>query len=135
MEQSQSEGLTGVLDAAKPMMDSMPVATLVADTDYNVVYANPAAVKLMDSLIPDVDRWKLESGAQALGKNALNFHMDPEHVKQVVEKVMPTEEGGHHSVQKVGPATFHYHLNAMRGSGGDVLGYIVQWDDLTEIVK
>jgi len=104
---------------------------MVTDTDYNIIYLNETAQKLMrDSQsdfrkdLPDFDTDKL------MGANIDSFHKNPAHQRGKLDKLT----GSYDSQIVIGGRTMKITANPMIDDNGERVGTVVEWLDRTQEV-
>ncbi len=120
--------LRGQLSKAQAVSENSPINILLADTDLNITYANPASVeqlKPLQHLLPcRVD--------DIIGQNIDIFHKDPAHQRRVLSnpKNLP-----HRAIIALGEESLDLLVSAMYDDDGEYLGPMVTWEVVTEKLK
>lgn len=114
-------------------IDSTSTGLMIADQDFNVIYINPANLKVLRdqqheirSRLPnfDVD--------QVLGKNIDVFHQNPAHQRRMLSSLTEPFQ----TELTLGEARFKLNANIIRDDNdGSILGYVVEWADQTAEVN
>ncbi len=107
------------------MVENAPINIMLADRDFNIVYANPATVenlKPLEHLLPI----KLE---QLVGTNIDVFHKNPSHQRSLLSnpKNLP-----HQAVIEVGDQKLDLLASAIYDTNGEYMGPMVTWANITE---
>ncbi len=119
-----------LLDEAKPLaaiLDSMQARILVADTKFNIVYANPFALETLYLLEEELYKAFGVKVADILNGSIHRFHKDP----GKVERTLGNLSGLPRDVTfSFGPVTIATQISAVQRNG-DLLGYAVIFEDVT----
>jgi methyl-accepting chemotaxis protein len=112
----------------KQGLDVVATNVMVADADLNVVYVNQS-IKLMlaeaeADIRKDLPAFK---AATVVGTNIDSFHKNPAYQRGLLARLSTT----HTTRLPIGGRTFSLILNPINGEGGERLGYVVEWKDLT----
>ncbi len=123
----QSDGDRAAFDgaASRALADNAPVNILAADTDLNIIYANAASLKALQTLehlLPCRAR-------DIVGQNIDIFHKDPSHQRGILrnDKNLP-----HRAVIELGEEKLDLLVTATYADNGDYLGPMVTWELATE---
>ena len=108
--------------------DSSSACLMIADAEFNIVYANAAYHKLAkvhnDSMKSSVPGFELES---VVGSNIDIFHKKPE-----MQRKMLSELRKDHSAElELGSAVFGLTISPIDTPTGSRMGYVVEWKDVT----
>jgi len=120
--------LRGELSKAQAVSENSPINIILADTDLNITYANPASVeqlKALEHLLPcRVD--------EIVGQSVDIFHKDPAHQRSILSnpKNLP-----HRANIALGEETLDLLVSAMYDDEGEYLGPMVTWEVVTEKLK
>ncbi|MBH25940.1 MAG: hypothetical protein CMH57_16150 [Myxococcales bacterium] len=117
----------------RDLFESLPTNVLVADTHLTIVYANSSSLKTMRKLEHAFrEAFNIRSLDEIVGSSIHRFHRDPRHVERILHS---TTMLPHEASFSFGGATLKTRINSVTNERGDVLGYVVHWDDVTEQVK
>ena len=112
----------------KTALDCVNTNVMVADKNYNIIYANAAVVEMFQEaesdlreMLPDFDATDL------LGRSIDIFHKHPDHQRRLLDNLRDTYE----SQVTVGERTFRIVANPVVDTHGERLGVAVEWEDLT----
>ncbi|WP_353851347.1 methyl-accepting chemotaxis protein [Aquitalea sp.] len=109
-------------------LDHAATNMMIADTDFNVVYANQSVVNMFAQAESDIRRDLPQFSAhKLLGSNIDQFHRNPGHQRGLMQQL----RNPHHGTIHVGGRTFNLILTPINGSSGNRLGYGVEWIDRT----
>ena len=102
---------------------------MVADNDLTIRYMNDSVMDMMreaaDDLKTDLPNFNLE---KLVGSNVDVFHKNPGHQRGMVSALKDTYK----TQILVGGHTFNLVANPIFGDGGERLGTVVEWNDITE---
>lgn len=131
-ERNQRDAI--VLAENTRIRQALDVATtnvMVADGDYNIVYANEALkgmLKVAESdLRKDLPRF---DSARVIGSNIDEFHKNPAHQRGMLDRLSST----HVTRLTIGGRRFDLTVNPIRDQRGERLGMVVEWKDMTEVL-
>ncbi len=108
-------------------LDNVATATMIADANLEIIYANEAAKTLMSNAESDLrkDLPRFEA-AKVIGSNIDVFHKDPSHQRGILTNMESTIA----SEFKVGGRTLGVVANPIT-TDGERLGTVVEWSDRT----
>ncbi|WP_199104202.1 methyl-accepting chemotaxis protein [Aquitalea sp. ASV11] len=109
-------------------LDYAATNMMIADAEFNVVYANQSVVNMFALAESDI-RHDLPqfSARNLLGSNIDQFHRNPGHQRGLMQQL----RGSHNGTIHIGGRTFNLILTPINGAGGKRLGYGVEWIDRT----
>ncbi|MEZ6129445.1 MAG: methyl-accepting chemotaxis protein [Planctomycetaceae bacterium] len=110
------------------LVENTTVRLIVADRDLNLMYMNPASIETLRELqhllpIP-VD--------EMLGRSIDMFHKDPLHPRRILSS---PDNLPHRAQIQLGDEVLDLNVVAMRGSDGEYLGPMINWEVITEQVR
>ncbi|WP_161973629.1 methyl-accepting chemotaxis protein [Hwanghaeella grinnelliae] len=110
-------------------LDNCNANVMVADNDMNIVYMNTTMVQMMKNAEADLkkDLPALDTNS-LLGQNVDVFHKNPAHQRGIIKGLTQTLA----TTIKVGGRTFDLIASPIISDGGDRLGTVVEWSDITE---
>lgn len=119
--------------ARKPdysVYDVLSANIMIADTDYDIVYANPAVLDMLLSaevdIKKDLPRFSVNT---VVGTSMDDFHVNPSHQRGVLDKLSSTYK----TKALIGGRTFELVASPMFNEQSQRSGTIVEWFDLTEL--
>lgn len=113
----------------KTALDNVSTNVMMADNDLNVVYMNKSIIKMFSKSEGDIQTQLRNFSLKSLmGSNIDSFHKDPSHQR----KLLSTFTGEYKSSIKIGNREFDLIANPIMTSGGQRLGSVVEWADVTE---
>ncbi|MDG9666105.1 methyl-accepting chemotaxis protein [Hahella sp. CR1] len=116
----------------KQAIETTSTALMVADENFNIVYANPAVKKVLKDAevqikkkLPNFNADKLE------GVCIDSFHRDPSHQHRLLRGLRQPYDAN----LQLGDAHFDLKAGTIRNEAGEILGFVVEWRDMTEQVN
>ncbi|MEQ8763292.1 MAG: methyl-accepting chemotaxis protein [Planctomycetota bacterium] len=111
-------------------VSGLETCLMMADTDGQIIYANPAVIQMMKRREPELR--KIFSGFSAdklIGQSYDIFHQDPSHQRGLLKAIdkLPAQA----EIQVAG-LEFKVNATAILDSEGNWLGNAVEWGDITE---
>ncbi|MBI5926032.1 MAG: PAS domain-containing protein [Aquabacterium sp.] len=112
-------------------LDVAATNMMVADADYNIIYANASLNEMLKVAEADIrkDLPRFDS-SRLLGTNIDEFHKNPAHQRGLLDRLNQT----HNTRLTVGGRRFDLILNPIKGEDGKRLGVVVEWKDMTDIL-
>ncbi|PXX38015.1 methyl-accepting chemotaxis protein [Aquitalea magnusonii] len=109
-------------------LDNAATNMMIADANFNVVYANQSVINMFAQAESDIRRDLPQFTARSLlGSNIDQFHRNPAHQRGLMQQL----RNPHQSTIHVGGRTFQLILTPINGRSGERLGYGVEWIDRT----
>ena len=109
-------------------LDALRANVMIADSELNITYMNPAAVNLMrdaeDELKAELPRFSV---ANLIGSNIDIFHKNPGHQR----KMLAALEKPHNATIRVGTRVFDLLVSPLFDKGQRI-GFVVEWSDAKE---
>ena len=114
---------------AKSTLDAATANFVIADADYNIVYANKAFVELVRSRETEIRKDLPNLDAKTLiGSNIDLFHKNPSHQRSLLDGL----RAPHHGRVEVAGLTFDLIVTPVFDGDGARIGTSVQWTDITQ---
>ncbi|PLY14193.1 MAG: hypothetical protein C0631_12050 [Sedimenticola sp.] len=108
----------------KTALDSVSTNVIMTDTDYNIIYLNPAVQEMFynaeQAIRQDLPNFKAK---ELIGANIDVFHKNPSHQRKMLDGMKSLM----HSEFKVGGLTLSITANPVRDAQGNRLGTVVEW--------
>ncbi len=119
----------GFLEAA---FSSLQTNVFVADAKLNIIYMNDLALTTLRGLESHIQDAFGVSIDEILGGSIHRFHRDSHKVERILHnpKALP-----HEAAFTFGPVTLQTRINGIYNTKQEVLGYIVNWDDISYRLK
>ena len=116
-------------DALKAALQDVRANVMVANADFEIVFVNDRSVATLKQIEPEVQKVFGVQVADMLGGSIHRFHRDPGRIEAILRNPAALP---HEAEFAFGNVTLKTSINAVRGKGGTVLGYVVNWDDVSE---
>jgi methyl-accepting chemotaxis protein len=125
----EATALTGTLEGIKALVEALQTNVFVADNDLNLIYMNGRAEQTLRQIEPEMDKAFGVRVGDLLGGSIHRFHRDPRHVERVLRdpRSLP-----HHAEFQFGDITLRTDINAVTAASGEALGYVVNWENVSE---
>ena len=109
-------------------LDVTATNVMVADSDYNIVYANQSLAAMLADAEADLRKELPAFNAKTvLGTNIDVFHKNPAYQRGMLNKL----NGTHKTRLEIGPRKFDLIVNPVNDAGGVRIGTVVEWKDAT----
>jgi len=119
------------VEGMRASLDAVRANVLVADLDFNIVYANGAALETLQKIEPEIQSAFGVSLDEILGGSIHRFHKDAKRV----ERILANPSALPHDTQfTFGTVTLKATINGVQGAAGTI-GYVVNWEDVTQRMK
>jgi methyl-accepting chemotaxis protein len=116
------------LQIAASALESLQANVLVANTDFEIVYINSSAKKTLGKIANEVQGAFGVDVEHIVGMSIHAFHRNA----RSVEKILTTPAALPHQTEfTFGNVVLEARINSIQGSAGEVLGYVVAWEDAT----
>ena len=117
--------------AADRIIDAAQANLLLVDLALNVVHINPQAMHTLRRLGPELQRAFGVRPEEILGGSIHRFHKDPGRIERILR-----DPGFRPQDAQVtfGSVTLGGHLNRITGPAGEVVGYVVVLNDVSDMV-
>lgn len=112
----------------KSMMDNAPTNVMMADTDLNIIYVNPASEKTLGKLA----EYLPVPVEKVVGSNVDIFHKNPQYQRQILSNPANLPVRTH---IQIGPEIADLMVSAIYDDAGTYLGPMVTWEVITEKVE
>lgn len=107
-------------------------AMVMADADMNITSANPAFAALLRSQLENFrTRFPAMDPDNLIGTSVDMFHANPGATRDRLTSI----SFPHEARVQIGDATFQLRINAVQGDEGTIDGFVVEWQDVTELSK
>lgn len=113
-------------------LDGAQSAVMVADAQFEIIYVNPSAYKIFkqgeQDFRKDLPGFDVE---KVVGQSIDVFHKNPHHQRQLLENLT----GSFKSEVLIGGRNMTVKANAVFNDSGDRVGYVIEWEDNTNMIK
>jgi len=112
----------------KVALDNCRTNVMVADADYNVVYANDTMIEMLKNNERDL-KTDLPSfdTASLIGTNIDTFHKIPAHQRKILDALTSSTE----TSLEIGGLNFELIVTPITNTNGERVGTVVEWEDVT----
>jgi methyl-accepting chemotaxis protein len=112
----------------KAMLETLPLAVLVANKDFDIIYANQAsrdALRRLQNVLPI-------NADSIVGRNIDVFHKNPAHQRLLMSdrRNLP-----HKARISIGNEWLDLHVSALDREIGGAAGYLLSWSIVTDLVR
>jgi methyl-accepting chemotaxis protein len=114
------------------ILNSVQANVFIANRDYKLVFINPKAEKTLKSIENDIFEAFNIRVRDFIGGSIHRFHRDPDQVERILKNPAALL---HEAVFEFGDIHLNSSINGIAGSEGDIIGYIVNWEIISENVK
>ncbi|MGD1876673.1 MAG: PAS domain-containing protein [Kiloniellaceae bacterium] len=109
-------------------LDVLEARVMIADADYNIIYANPAVTGLLKDAEPDLKKELPDFDADGLvGTSIATFHKNPAHQRGMLEKLSSSVR----TTIRVAVHQFDLMSSPLTAPQGKRIGTVVEWADAT----
>jgi methyl-accepting chemotaxis protein len=113
-------------------MNSAQANLLFADTNFTLVHANDKSVETLQSLSADIQKEFRVRVDEIVGGSIHRFHKDPGRIERILQNPASLPHTGEFSF---GDITLAANVNAIYDSKRQVIGYVVNWENVSEKKK
>ncbi|NOY30178.1 MAG: PAS domain-containing protein [Planctomycetes bacterium] len=126
--QSELESIRAELVLSQAMNENSPINILLANTDLEIIYVNPASEKTLKS----IEHLLPVKASEIHGQSIDIFHRDPSHQRRLLsdDKNLP-----HRAVISVGDEKLDLLVSAIYDAEGTYLGPMVTWEIVTKKIE
>src|SRR5262249_3910848 len=110
-------------------LESVQTNLFLADPQFTIVYANKRALDTLRGMAGEIRKAFGVEVEQIVGGSIHRFHKSKENVERILRNPAALP---HKADFTFGAVTLQTRINAIHGTGQEVLGYIVNWEDVTE---
>ncbi|MCW3061923.1 MAG: methyl-accepting chemotaxis protein [Capsulimonas sp.] len=118
---------------AKSALDNSRSNTFLCDRDFNILYANQKSFDILEFMEPNLhaysESWKSFRAADIVGDN-LSFLFTDEPFE--FRRAADPRNHPYQSHIKTGPCVCDVQINGIRAENGDLIGYAVDWERITD---
>ena len=117
------------LEFLRASLESVQTNIFLADTQLTIIFANERALKTLRGMEDEIRKAFKVAVDDIVGGSIHRFHKDPRGVERILRN--PTALP-HKADFTFGKITLQTRINGVFGLGQQLLGYIVNWEDVTE---
>jgi len=126
------KNLPEVISGSFVVLDSLQVNIFIADMDLKLVYMNPRAEKILRAFENEIFRNFGVRVDNILGESIHRFHKDPVRVSGILGNPLTLP---HEAYFDFGEIHLKAVVNGIKTRDGEIIGYIVNWEDKSENVN
>jgi methyl-accepting chemotaxis protein len=124
-----TNGQLDSIEFMKAGLASIQTNIFMADTGFTIFFANKRAIETLRSFEGELRKAFGVGADEVVGGSIHRFHKDP----RGVERILRTPAALPHKADfTFGAITLQTRINAILGASQEVLGYIVNWEDVSE---
>jgi len=120
------------ISSLKATLDSVQANIFIADRNFKLIYMNPKAEKTLTSIEHDVYKAFRVRVDDFIGESIHQFHQDPTRVSEILRNPSALP---HEAFFDFGDIHLKTAINGIPGPEGEIIGYIVNWEDVSEQVR
>jgi len=126
--ETTANGALDSLEFAKGSLAGVQANIFIADPEFTVVYANERAIETLRGIEDEVRKAFDVEIDDIIGGTIHRFHRD----KRRVERILKSPSSLPHQAEfSFGAITLKANINGIFGAGNAILGYIVNWEDVS----
>ena len=115
---------------ANSALEGSSTAFMTCDRDFNILYANPSTVEMVQRNIEHFNRqFRGFSLENLVGSSIDMFHVNPAHQRSILSNPANLP---HKAEIKVGDLDFSLNISAMKDADGNYVGNSLEWENVTE---
>jgi methyl-accepting chemotaxis protein len=120
------------LDFVRGTLASVQANLFLADLDFKIVFANERAIETLHAIESEIRGTFAMDVESIVGGSIHRFHRDPARVEKILRdpKSLP-----HQTQFTFGHVTLSSRISGVFGAEGELLGYAVCWEDVTERLR
>lgn len=120
------------IDFLRATLNGIQANVFLADPDFNIIFANERALATIRKFEAEFRKSFGVEVEDIVGASIHRFHKD----KRMVEQILKNPAALPHETEfTFGAIALRANINSVRGPRNEVLGYVVNWDDVTERLK
>jgi methyl-accepting chemotaxis protein len=124
-----NNGLLNTLEFVQASLSSIQANVFVADARFNILFVNDRAMETLRNIEDEVRKAFGVEIEDIVGGSIHRFHKD----KRKVERILRNPAALPHTAEfAFGSVTLQARINGIFGSNHELLGYIVNWEDVSE---
>lgn len=119
------------LEVYADILEHAPINIMIANADEDVVFVNKLARKILTDVESEIARYIPGfKASEVVGGSIHRYHKDPEPIKKLLRGMNAGDV--RHGFITPGPFMFQHETRPLFNAAGEKLGYVVQWNDVTE---
>lgn len=113
-------------------LDCVQANIFIADQDFKLIYMNPKAKKTLKNFTNEIFRVFGIRDDNFIGESIHRFHRDPSRVEKILRNPSALP---HDAFFEFGEVHLKTSINGIPGPEGEIFGYIVNWEDMSETAR
>jgi methyl-accepting chemotaxis protein len=119
------------LEVYQDILEHAPINIMIANVDEDVVFVNKLARDVLTSVESEIARYIPGfKASEVVGGSIHRYHKDPEPIKKLLRAMNSGDV--RRGFITPGPFMFEHETRPLFNAAGEKLGYVVQWNDVTE---
>lgn len=114
------------------MLDAVQTNVFVADRELTLIYANKRATESLGEFAKDIEETFHVSAHDLIGGSIHRFHSNPKRVEAILERATTFP---HEATFGFGDVTLRTTVEQVHNGDGELVGYIVAWDNVSEQIR
>jgi methyl-accepting chemotaxis protein len=127
-----TNGSLDSLDFVRATLASVQANIFVADTAFNIIYANDRALETLRGMDAELRKAFGVEADDVVGATIHRFHKDPRRVERILRNPSALP---HLAEFRFGNVTLKTTINGVFGPHNEILGYVVNWEDVSERLR
>jgi methyl-accepting chemotaxis protein len=124
-----ADGRMDSLEFVRASLAGVQTNIFLADPRFTIVFANDRALETLRGFEGEIRKAFGVGADQIVGGSIHRFHRDPRRVEQILRNPASLP---HTAEFTFGAVTLHSHINGVFGPNREVLGYVVDWEDVSK---
>jgi methyl-accepting chemotaxis protein len=131
-KEKSDSGLMGGFAVLQASLDCLDTNVFIADQDFNLIYMNPKADKTVKTIEKEIfENFRVRTD-DLLGGSIHRFHKDSRKVERILRNSYALP---HEATFTFGNVSLKTSINGIVDPEGKTLGYIVNWEEVSEQLK
>src|SRR5262245_21510238 len=125
----RADGRLDSLEFVRASLDSVQTNIFIADTSFAIIFANGRALQTLRGIEGELGKAFGVTADRVVGGSIHRFHKDPHRIERILRnpRALP-----HRADFTFGSITLESRINGIFGRRQEILGYIVNWEDVSE---
>jgi len=127
----EESGLLEDLNALTSILEYAPINIMMADAEHNIVFVNKKARDVLSSIESELATYLPGFRVSDVLHGSIHrYHKDPSAIRHLLAGLGPNDV--RRGEITPGPFIFEHETRPLYGRSGNLLGYVVQWNDVTQ---
>jgi methyl-accepting chemotaxis protein len=131
-ERRPTPGFVASPEVLFAILDQMGANVMVADLDFNMVYANQGTVATLRTIEKEIEEVFGVLVDDMVGGSIHRFHRDPERIEEILRD---GSRHPHSALIQFGDVTLGASIQGVRMADGETLYYVVSWGDISDRIR